>query len=132
MPCCGIPSSSAFVDAVSFHRRDLELKPVVAHGVSDCGRPTQEGQDDTAHAVNILVLEIEIEMLPEFVESHRPGDTKASHCVAIDVRRARGPFFDISDDLLEEILKRDDSRRASMLVEHDYHLCPLPPHRRQH
>ena len=50
---------------------------------------------------------------------------------AIDCGRRR-PLVDLADDLLEEILERDDAGRAAVLVDHDDHLRALPPHRREH
>ena len=47
-------------------------------------------------------------------------------------RRPPAPFIDFTDDLLEEILDRDDSGSAAMFVHHDGHLRAAAAHGAQH
>ena len=70
--------------------------------------------------------------LPELVDPHRAGHAQPALRVAIRTRARSAPSLDLADDFLEQILERDDPRRAAVLVDHDDHLRSLPPHRREH
>ena len=63
-----------FINPVPFDPRDLKLESLVADRISNGWRPAEHCEDQAADAVDILVLEIEIELLPKFVEPHRPGN----------------------------------------------------------
>ena len=61
-----------------------------------------------------------------------PGHAQPAGGVAPRARSALGAVVDLADDLLEQILERDDARRAAVLVDHDRELRALAPHGRQH
>src|SRR5205814_8586619 len=88
----GNEGDGALVDPVSFHGGDLEQQAIVADRIANCRRPAEQREDDSADAVDVLVLEVEIELLPELVDAHRSGDVQPSHGVPVDLRRADGPF----------------------------------------
>ncbi|HEV3485388.1 MAG TPA: hemolysin family protein, partial [Vicinamibacterales bacterium] len=73
----------------------------------------------------------EVELLAQLVDAHRAGDAEPPLAVAVHQRHC-APFFDVADDLFEEILERHDAGRAAVLVDDDGHLRPFPPHRVQH
>ena len=84
-----------------------------------CRRAAEEREHQAADAVHILVLEVDVELLPDFVDAHRSLHAQAPLLVAIDRRCGRRPFLDLADHLLEQILERHDAGRAAVLVEHD-------------
>src|ERR671913_184561 len=61
-----------FVHTVSFHGGDLELQALVAHAVPDFRRSAEQREYQPADAVDLLVLQLEVEQGPCFVNSHGP------------------------------------------------------------
>ena len=57
--------------AVTGDRGDFEADPAVVDDVADDRRPAEPREHEAADAVDVLVLEIEIEMLSELVEPDR-------------------------------------------------------------
>ena len=106
----------------------VELQPSVADDIADGRWAAEQHQNQPADAVDILVLEIEIELLPELVDPHRAGHAQPAFGVPIDLRRGRRAFFDVSNDLPEQILQRDDSGGPAVLVDDDDHLRALAAH----
>src|SRR5688572_302263 len=122
----------ALLHAVPLYGSDVDLQAAVAHAVSDPRRPAQQHEDEAADAVHLLVLQVEIELLSYLVDPHRARDAEAPGTVAINRFVGRRPFFDVPDDLFEEILERHDAGRAPVLVDHDHHLRPLPANGGKH
>ena len=46
--------------------------------------------------------------------------------------RAPAPFVDVADDLLEQVLDRDEAGRAAVLIHDDGHLRAKSAHRGKH
>src|SRR5687767_1775632 len=110
---------------MSLEGGDVELEPLETHAVADVGRPAEQRENQAADAVDLLVLQLEIEQAANFIDPHRPRYPEAALPVTVHRRRPRGAFVDVADDLLEQILERHDARRAAVLVDDDDHLRAL-------
>ena len=96
---------------MAFDLRHLNQQAIVADGVADERRAAEQGQHEAADAVDVLVLEIQIELLAELVDTHGSGHAEAPFAVPVHALVLRRALLDIADDLLEQILERDDARR---------------------
>src|SRR5713101_6861894 len=69
---------SDFADTVAGRRRDFQLNSSVIDHVADDGRAVEAREHKAAHTIDLLVLEREIEMLAELVQSDGARDANRS------------------------------------------------------
>ncbi len=74
------------------------------------------------------MLEIQIELLSDLVEPHRPRHTKSALTVPVHLPRAGGALVDVPHNLFEEIFERHDTRCSTVFVDDDNHLRPFATH----
>ena len=113
------------------HRRHLEEQAFVADPVARPRHPSEQREHEPADAVDILVLEVDVELLPDLVDPHRPRHAEPALRVPVEGRLFARILGDLADDLLEQILERQDACGSSVLVHDHGELGPVAPQRRE-
>ena len=91
--------------------------------VTDFGRAAEQAEDEARHRVVVLDREVGAEALVEVVDRERPVDLDRVLVHLLD--RLIGEVelvLDLADDLLQQILKRDDALHLAVLVDDDRHV----------
>src|SRR5262249_38332314 len=102
---------------------DLEARSVVLDLVAALRRPAQEPEDEPADGVVILDRQLSVELLVEVVDRERAVDPPPALGQLLDrLVRAVELVLDLADDLLQQILERDDPLEVAVLVDHDRHV----------
>ena len=115
-------------DARAVDRGDVELDVADLDAVADRRRAAELAEDDAADRVVILVRELAVEALVELLDRQAALDAVAIRPEAHD----RGVLgielvVDLADDLLEQILERDEAGDRAVLVDDDRHVALLAP-----
>src|SRR5439155_7996394 len=97
------------VDARAFDLDDLEAHAVVGDLVAGLRGAAEEAEDEAGHRVVVLVREVGPEPLVEVVDRKRPVDPDRVLVDLLDrLVREVELVLDLADDLLEQVLERDD------------------------
>ena len=114
------------VDAVAVHVDDPGGPPVGLDGVADRRHPAQRRHDPAADGlVRRAVGDARTHPAAHLVGTPQPGDgPRAVGQAAAGGLRAVVLVADLADDLLDEVLQRDDTRGAAVLVDDDGELHP--------
>jgi hypothetical protein len=113
--------------AVHFGHRD----PVAVHldRLPDSGDLAQAGQDEAGRGLIRPLRQVDPRLLGELVQ--------VEQAVHLDLAAAQPPRLpvldvvlvaDVADELLDQVLQRDDAGRAAVLVDHDGQVGLLPAH----
>ena len=108
------------VDPLPLDRVDLEAQAVVRHLVARPGCASQLAEDEPGDSVVVLVRQIAVELLIEVVDRERAVDADRVVVDPLDrlVRQVE-LVFDLTDDLLEQVLECHDALHRAVLVDHD-------------
>ena len=126
-------SEADAVDAQRVHRqhreRDLVLDAVLVvgaqrHGVAGGGDARQPVADQAGHGLVVLVLgQLDPDRVADLVRSHQSGQRPAAVRLAPGRLLARVVLVaDFADDLLDEVLERDEAVDVAELVDDERHL----------
>ena len=120
------------VDALALERVDVEEHAVVRDLVAGLGGTAELPEDEAADRVVVLVGEVAGELLVEVVDGERAVDADGVVADALDglVRQVE-LVLDLADDLLEQILERDDPLHRAVLVDHDGEMLVRAPELRE-
>ncbi len=117
------PDDEDLADAPPVGRLDRERQPVELDGVARRRDPTDTVVDEAADRVVLLLvlqLELDVEQLAELVDVRPPVDARLVVGEPDDHRLLDVVLvLDLADDLLEQVLDRDEAGRAAVLVEDD-------------
>ena len=111
-------------DARAVDGGDVELDVVDLHAVADLRRAPELAEDDAADGVVVVVRQVALEALVELLDRQAALDPVEVGPEAHD-RRVLGIEFvvDLADDLLEQVLQRDEARDRAVLVDDDRHVA---------
>src|SRR5438034_2058688 len=116
------------LDARALDFEHLETAAVVLDLVALLGRSAQEAEDEAADRVVVLDRQGALELLVEVVDRERPVDAHPAVGQPLDrLVREIELVLDLADDLLEQILERDDPLQIAVLVDHDRHVLARAP-----
>ena len=121
----GVSSSSAELDLELPDPRAVDLEhaeaeAVRAHLVADLRRTSELAEHEPGHRVEVLLLERRVELLVEVVDRVRAVDANVRVVDALDRRVGQVELvLDVADDLLEQVLERDDPLHVAVLVDDD-------------
>ena len=128
----GVSSSTPNSTSIFMIREPVDLEHAEAGArplrtvVADLGRTSELAEDEPGHRVEVLLLELGVELLVEVVDRVRAVDADVRLVDPLD-RRVRKVelVLDVADDLLEEVLERDDPLHVAVLVDDDRHVLLL-------
>ena len=89
--------------------------------------------DEAGDGVVVLVVgQLDVGRVLDLVGAQQPGEGPAPVAALADARAEPVVLVgDVADDLLDDVLERDDARVAAVLVEHDGHLEAVMAQQRQ-
>ena len=98
---------------------DGEPQAVRRDGRADLGQPAERLGDEAADAVDVVVLDLESEQLAELVD-RQPGRHPVAALADLlhELDLVVVLVGDVADELLDEVLERDQARDAAVLVDH--------------
>ena len=115
-----------------FDLEHVEAHAVVVDRVTCLGLASEQAEDEAGHRVVVLVRHLGLEPLVEVVDREGPVD---DHGVLVDLLdrfvRQVELVLDVPDDLLEQILERDDPLHVAVLVDDDRHVLVRAPELRE-
>src|SRR4051794_40629858 len=105
------------VDALPFHRVDVEDHAVVRDLVAGCGGAAEAAKDEAGKGVVVLLRQGDLDLLVEVVDREGAADPDLPVVEPLDglVRQVE-LVLDLAHDLLEHVLERDDPLHRSVLV----------------
>src|ERR671936_441906 len=121
------------LDAGAVDVDDLEAKAIMQHLVAGLGRAAKSAEDEPGDRVVVLLRELLTELLVEVVG--REGALEADSAVGEALDRLVGQVvlvLDLADDLLQQVLERDEAFEGSVLVDDDRHVLVRPPELGEH
>jgi len=120
----GVRHETEAVDPATLHADDVDAPAGHPHDVSDDGYATQARHDEAAHGlVGRPVGHVCVEGVAHLVGAPEPGHRpRAVDELTASLAAAVVLVGDLADDLLDDVLERDDARRAAVLVDDDGHL----------
>ena len=105
---------------------DGEAQAVPLNRVALLGRAAEPAEDEARDRVVVLLRHRLVELLVEVVDRERAVDADAPLVELLDrLVRQVVLVLDLADDLLEEVLERDDAGDAAVLVHDDRHVLVL-------
>src|SRR5215203_4548176 len=106
----------------------LDVQPVHLEHVANGGHTPHLAQDEAAHRLEALALDVNFEALGQLVDVGLPAEHEDAVALVHDGLRLDVVLIaDLTDDLLEEILDGHEARGAAVLVDDDgrLHLLAL-------
>src|SRR5579862_810985 len=116
------------VDALPLDGVHPEDDPVVRHLVARLGGTSEQAEHESSDRVVVLIGQVDVELLVEVVDRERAVDPDRVVVDPLDglVRQVE-LVLDLTDDLLDEILERDDPLDRAVLVDDDREVLVRSP-----
>src|SRR5688500_8065445 len=117
------PPHAYLGDAPPLDLEHLEDELVDFDDLANIRHPPKLRQQESADRLEALALDIHAQTFADFIDVHLAAERKdaiafVGHRLALDVVLVA----DLADDFLEQILERDESRRAAVFIHDDGHL----------
>src|ERR671919_1402119 len=121
------------LDARAVDLDHLEAEAVIGDLVASLGGSSELPEDEACNRVVVLLWQLLLELLVEVVDRERAVDAQAPVLEPFQrLVREVVLVLDLADDLLEQVLERDDALEGPVLVDDEGHVLVRAPELGQH